>query len=60
MDPTQDDQVVEEIITVLYSRFYGMYLRYEERLHFIQKGKMQLQISMVLVALDVVPMEMRE
>ena len=40
MDPTQDDQVVEEIITVLYSRFYEMY---EERLHFVQQGEIQLQ-----------------
>ena len=28
---------------VLYSRFYEMYLRYEERLHFIQQGEIQLQ-----------------
>ena len=32
-----------EIMTVLYSRFYEMYLRYEERLHFIQHGEIQLQ-----------------
>ena len=46
MDPTQDDQVVEEIMeimTVLYSRFYEMYLRYEDRPHFIQQGEIQLQ-----------------
>ena len=46
MDPTKDDQVVDEIMeimTVLYSRFYEMYLRYEERLHFIQQGEIQLQ-----------------
>ena len=45
-NPTQDNQVVEEIMeirTVLYSRFYEMYLRYEERLHFIQQGEIQLQ-----------------
>ena len=39
-------QVVEEIIeimTVLYSRFYELYLMYEERLHFIQQGEIQLQ-----------------
>ena len=27
----------------LYSRFYEMYLRYEERLHFIQQREIQLQ-----------------
>ena len=32
-----------EIMTVLYSRFCEMYLRYEERLHFIQQGEIQLQ-----------------
>ena len=30
-------------MTVLYSIFYEMYLRYEERLHFIQQGEIQLQ-----------------
>ena len=46
MDRTQDDQVVEEIMkimTVFYSRFYEMYLRYEERLHFIQQGEIPFQ-----------------
>ena len=34
---------IMEIMTILYSRFYEMYLRYEERLHFIQQGEIQLQ-----------------
>ena len=47
-NPTQDNQVVEEImeirtVRVLFSRCYEMYLRYEERLHFIQLGEIQLQ-----------------
>ena len=29
-------------MTVPYSIFYEMYLRYEERLHFIQQGEIQL------------------